>query len=376
MNICYICHEYPPLLNGGIGTFTKELSEGLARQGHNITVLGFYEQENDIEDVFINNVRVLFIKKSNILPAIIDRIRLRFLFRTMNDKYHFDIVESPDFLGWGGCVPKGRYVRVARLHGSSTYFSQELGIKNIKSYIWKLIEYIALLSADSIVSVSHYTADKTKSIFRLKSNPDIIHNAVVVSEKNEMKYNESCNKFIFAGSLLKKKGVFELAEAWCKFSIAEPNATLTFVGKDPESNWPLIRKITSSCVETVDYIGAIPKEELIKKYREYDCAIFPSHAEAFALAPMEAMDIGIPIIYSTLTSGKELLTDGIHGFLVNPKNYKNILDKLQLLSKLDRNSREKIAILAKKHIKENFNFSLFLDENVKYYERILGSKGV
>lgn len=376
MNICYICHEYPPLLNGGIGTFTKELAEGLVRQGHNITVLGFYDQEKDIEDILLNNVRVLFIKKSKILPVIFDRIRLWLLFTSINEKHQFDIVESPDFLGWGACIPKGQYVRVTRLHGSSTYFSQELGIRNAKYYAWRFIEHLALLSSDCIVSVSNYTANKTKFIFSLKENPDVIHNAVVISDEKKMEYNKTCRKFIFAGSLLKKKGVLELAKAWREFYFIEKNVTLTFVGKDPENNWPLISEITRACADSVAYIGAIPKEELMQLYHEHDCAIFPSHAEAFALAPMEAMDIGIPIIYSSLTSGKELLKDGVHGFLINPKNHQDILDKLLLLSKLDKSSREKVALSAKEHIKNNFNFSSFLDENIKYYERIFGNKSI
>ncbi|WP_429090585.1 glycosyltransferase family 4 protein [Aeromonas rivipollensis] len=374
MNICYICHEYPPLLNGGIGTFTKELAEGLAKQGHNVTVVGFYDQQNSIEDFKLNGVRMVFLKKSKYISSILDRLKLSISFKKINEKYHFDIVECPDFLGWGASIPRGKYVKVTRLHGTSTYFSKELEIENIKYFFWKAIEWMALLSSDNIVSVSHYTAKKTKSIFRLKNSIDIIHNAVTVSDVSEIKYNDKCTKFIFAGSLLKKKGVIELAKAWREFALIEPDATLTFVGKDPENNWPLINEIMSSVSHSVDFRGAIPKEELINLYNKYDCAIFPSHAEAFALAPMEAMDRGIPIIYSELTSGKELLVDGVHGFLIDPKDFNNILNKLLLLSKLDRNSREVIATAAKKHIKENFNFDCFLNKNTKYYENILDRK--
>ena len=40
MRILYICDEYPPCVQGGIGTFTKDLAEALVKEGHQITIAG------------------------------------------------------------------------------------------------------------------------------------------------------------------------------------------------------------------------------------------------------------------------------------------------------------------------------------------------
>src|SRR5690625_7674160 len=42
MNILFICDEYPPGMNGGIGTMVQVLSRELVKQGHQVTVIGLY----------------------------------------------------------------------------------------------------------------------------------------------------------------------------------------------------------------------------------------------------------------------------------------------------------------------------------------------
>ncbi len=46
--------------------------------------------------------------------------------------------------------------------------------------------------------------------------------------------------------------------------------------------------------------------------------MFPSYAEAFALAPLEAMAAGCPTVYSQRGSGPELIENNRDGLLVEP----------------------------------------------------------
>jgi len=39
MHIGFVCHEYPPCHHGGIGSFTKDLAEGLVKEGFCISIL-------------------------------------------------------------------------------------------------------------------------------------------------------------------------------------------------------------------------------------------------------------------------------------------------------------------------------------------------
>src|ERR1700761_9021534 len=52
MNILYLCDEYPPGRNGGIGTVVQLLGREMVRQGHNVIVAGFYDWGYGGEDYF------------------------------------------------------------------------------------------------------------------------------------------------------------------------------------------------------------------------------------------------------------------------------------------------------------------------------------
>jgi len=42
MNVLFICEEYPPGKNGGIGTMVRMLGREMVKQGHNVYVAGLY----------------------------------------------------------------------------------------------------------------------------------------------------------------------------------------------------------------------------------------------------------------------------------------------------------------------------------------------
>ena len=44
MDVVLINNDYPPIIFGGIGTFTHELAKGLVRKGHRVTVITGYPQ--------------------------------------------------------------------------------------------------------------------------------------------------------------------------------------------------------------------------------------------------------------------------------------------------------------------------------------------
>jgi glycosyltransferase involved in cell wall biosynthesis len=46
--------------------------------------------------------------------------------------------------------------------------------------------------------------------------------------------------------------------------------------------------------------------------------VFPSYAEAFAMAPLEAMACGCPTVYTRRGSGPELAEDGREVLLIDP----------------------------------------------------------
>ena len=93
LNIIYICNEYPPAMTGGIGVFTKKLAESLAGKGHDITVVGLYQDCVEEHNEEINGVKVIRLPaKGGRLGLFVDRFNLyktlKHLSQKKNNRYY------------------------------------------------------------------------------------------------------------------------------------------------------------------------------------------------------------------------------------------------------------------------------------------------
>lgn len=175
MNIVLLCGEYPPCNNGGIGTFSKELAEGLSKSGNNIVVIGLYEKayldiDKQIEET-INNVKVIRIpyKKYtgvSYIDAIINRLVYSSFVNNYIESSQIDLIESYDTNGFYILKPKIPFI--TRLHGTTTYFGNEL--KRPYSKFISYFEKSQLKNSDCIIGVSKYVLEKTIEYFGITQN--------------------------------------------------------------------------------------------------------------------------------------------------------------------------------------------------------------
>nr|AXY99771.1 gt2 [Proteus vulgaris] len=374
MNIIYICHEYPPFKTGGIGIYTKEIAENLSNKGHGVYVIGIYDQENkSIEK--INNVNIIRLpsSKNKILKKVINRCKLYVFLKIFIKKTKIDIIETPDFQGWLAFFPKLKCKYLIRLHGSVTYFYELLKIKSYKKLIWKYIEKNALKKADKIISVSNFTAQETKKIFNIKNSIDVIHNGIEINNKYIEKHPQNnMKKFVFAGSLIKKKGIIELVDAWKIFSENKIDVELHIFGKDTEGLLSLFLIDESLKIgDNLFFHGAVEKNKLIEFYKSAHFFISPSKAEAFSLAPMEAMASSLLVIYNNQTSATELITHNENGYLLSNLNNLNIAKTLEIVYALTDHEYNSITKASYLTVKDKFNVENLTNKNTSMYINLI-----
>ena len=76
------------------------------------------------------------------------------------------------------------------------------------------------------------------------------------------------------------------------------------------------------------------------------------------------------LIYTTRTSGKEIIDDGINGLLVDPTDIKSIEDKINFLIE-NESIKDKIAENAYKKIKTKFSISVISKQLEIFYSQII-----
>ena len=374
MKICLVCNEFPPYSCGGIGIFSNELANALISKGHEVIAIGVYSDTE--EDVTLDNgLRIIRIKSWGGRSAVLtNSMRLGQKIKKLIKSNQVDIVELPDFEGLAAFWTNMNVPVVTRLHGSVTYFAKEMNTPQSKATT--LIEKRSLNNSKYICSVSQYTADKTKDIFGLNKEIHIIYNGVKIPDEQRCKKTyEDTHIVSFSGSLMRKKGVLSLAKAWNIVKKEFPDAQLKLIGKDTMEDGISIKQKIYDIVEqkhhnSLEFTGHIDKSKMEDILVSSDLAIYPSYAEAFSLAPLEAMALGLPVIYSKRTSGLEL-GDIISSLsLINPDDTKEIAQTICKLL-INKNLREQIGKENRLGIIKHFNTDEKIDENIRYYEECI-----
>jgi len=374
MKLCFICGEYPPGPHGGIGTMTQVLGRALAAKGHEVRVVGIYPERYgapEIEDDHGVQVWRLRERKHHL-----GWVRSRYeLYQTVLEWVRgglVDVVEVPDYQGWAaGWKPLTAPV-IARLHGSLTYFASELRQPIDNTSYW--LERASLRRADYSCSVCRYTAEMTERVFKLPLGSSAILYNPVETLPDSQRLSRMQNRVVFSGTLTAKKGIVSLIKAWPQVAASAPGAELHVFGKDGRaadrgSMETFLRSILpGNARASVCFHGHVSRAELFEAYRTAGLAVFPSYAEAFAVAPLEAMACGCPTIFSKRGSGPELLTHGREGLLVDPDKPEEIAAEILRVLRNPALAGE-LGEAGRARIQETFSIDRLVAQNVAFYER-------
>ena len=372
MNLCFECSEYPPGLHGGIGSLIQILARGFVEMGHEVRVIGTYnashlaaEYEED------RGVKVWRLRRPNQpMGWIAARKRLFSMVRGWCGSGQVDLIEVPDWGAPAAGWPELPVPVVARLSGSASFFSREMGRKlPLREYV---LERASLRRASFISSTSRYIAEKTRSIFGLPGAiEDILYAPVEVPHTpNGIERDRNC--VMFAGTLTEKKGVISLLKSWPSVAKARPEARLEIWGKDGKT--PIggsMRQYLESLIPpelqpSVQFHGHVALKELLAAFSRAAMAVLPSYAGGFALTPLHAMAHGCPTIYTTRGSGPELMTDHTSGMLVDPDRPDKIARAIVRLLE-DRELAARMGANGRQLVQQRFSWPVLSRANERFY---------
>ena len=167
-------------------------------------------------------------------------------------------------------------------------------------------------------------------------------------------------RVIFVGSLIRRKGVHLILEAWKHLNL--PNAELVLcggIGKDIE---PLLREAPP----TVRAAGHV--EQVADELRRSSIHIFPSECEGAAKATYEAAACGLPQI-ATRESG-DMVKDGENGIIVPPNDVEAIARALTTLHANPGLVRQ-MGLAAHKRFLEGFTWEHFRHRLLDAYSKAI-----
>jgi glycosyltransferase involved in cell wall biosynthesis len=380
MHIGYITSEYPSKRvkhAAGIATSIKNLAVALVNKG--VTVSVYVYQQNEDAIYVENGVNIHLIKTRSYKFATFYKYRkfLQKYLKTEISTHNIDILEAPDWTGITAFM-KLKVPLVIRFHGSDAYFCKLDNRKQkFKNFVF---EKLALKKAKAYIAPTTFAGTETAKIFGL--NPDkiktIYYGLQLDHFSNSNPDNFKSNSLLYIGTIIRKKGVFELAEIFNKVVAQNPVATLTLIGGDShdiktgeKSTYKLIEQLfTEKALKQVNYLGKVPYETIQNHIKEAHVCAFPSFAETLGMVTIESMALQKPVVNTSIGWAQELINNEEDGFLVHPSNID--LYSKRILSLLnDKELSKKIGKNARKQVEAKFDIIKNADINIEYYKSLL-----
>jgi glycosyltransferase involved in cell wall biosynthesis len=124
--------------------------------------------------------------------------------------------------------------------------------------------------------------------------------------------------------------------------------------------------------EKTIFVGMIPRAEVPYYYAMSDIVVVPSLQEAFGLVVSEALACGKPVIGTQVGGIPDQILNGYNGFLVKPKDPKEIAEKiLWLIEHPDEAKR--MGMNGRKIVEEKFDINKRIEKIISLYENLLSN---
>lgn len=175
--------------------------------------------------------------------------------------------------------------------------------------------------------------------------------------------------FLFVARMLKDKGVIELVTAMRCLKTQYPYIECQLLGfldaKNPSA-------VSSEEMQVwvnegvVNYLGV--SDSVVDFLRQADCVVLPSYREGIPRSLLEAASVAKPIITTDAVGCREVVDDGVNGFLCEPRNADDLKAKMEQMLLLPEAERLQMGLNGREKVLKQFNEQIVIDRYVKAIE--------
>ena len=167
--------------------------------------------------------------------------------------------------------------------------------------------------------------------------------------------------------LCKRKGIEFLIAAAKDLVKDYPNIKFLIGGEGPEKEKLKLYADKLNLLDNITFTGF--KENIKDFFSAIDIFVLPSLREALGVVILEAMALEKPIVATKVGGIPEIITDGVTGFLVPPKDFKALAEKISYLLKNPELAKT-MGKTGRKYIQERFNDKEAILEHENLYKEI------
>ena len=358
-----------------IYNFRLGLIKALQKEGYKVYAVAPKDeysiklQEIGVEciDVFMNN------KGTNPIEDIKTIWEYYKIYKNIKPDVALHYTIKPNIYGTIGAKLAGVKV-INNISGLGTVFLNDSISSKIARYLYK----IALRFSDKVFFQNPHDRElfvKNKLVENNKT--DLLAGSGIDTKRFKplkKEYQDGKFRFLFIARLVKDKGIIEYIEAIriiknLKFKIENyTDVEFQVLGAFYPGNPTAITKEQMQKWQeegVVNYLGTSDRvSEIIK---ECDCVVLPSYREGLSRVLLEAASMAKPIITTDTPGCKDVVEDGVNGFLCKVKDADSLAIQVEKMLNLSTKQREEMGKRGREKIIKEFDEKIVIE---KYLEAI------
>jgi N-acetyl-alpha-D-glucosaminyl L-malate synthase BshA len=360
---------------GGSGVVATELGIELAKRGHCVHFISYempFRLDRYYKNICFHEVEMLEYPLFKYPPYSLSlSVKMAEIIKAENLDIlhvHYAMPHAASAYLAKQIVGSDRIKIVTTLHGTDITL-----VGNHRSF--HAITKFSIEQSDGVTCVSEYLKKTTFKTFDICRKMEVIPNFVDTSvfKRNGDRINtglvEDGEKVISHISNFRPvKKVGSIIKVFCNIS-KKVKSKLLLAGDGPEMS--RIRNMVNrlDLDEKVIFLGR--QEDVIPLLNISDLYMLPSKSESFGLSALEAMSCGVPVIGTSEGGLREVVEDGISGYICDP----NDIGKMSkaAVSILTGKARSTDMSSAARKRAMDFDSSLVIDRYVDYYKRVINS---
>ncbi|MEO5683250.1 MAG: glycosyltransferase [Chitinophagaceae bacterium] len=370
--------EYPPQHGGGISTYCFFTAQMLAEAGHAVTIFVNDDSQADYKisnEAGLQRVIHFNINCYGLAQSLGYTARLSYAFagivkEIIESEGKPDFIESQDYLGIAYYLTQYKHTGYSFLSGVPIILTihspafiyllyNRVPVYRFPDYWTGEMEKQSIAAADALIAPTYFILEELKKHICLPAVPtEVIANPYKIQRQPTPSYKKG--KLIYYGKLSPQKGSFELLAYFKELWDDGFPLPLHIIGGTDIVFYPEMKTMGQMVKERYGaYIdrgllqlqGKIEPSQIDQYLQEAHVVIVPSIVDNLPYVVMESMSRGKVVLASTAGGQREMMQEGISGFLFTHDqigSFSEQLNKILLLPEeqvyeISRNAHDSVA---------------------------------
>ena len=167
--------------------------------------------------------------------------------------------------------------------------------------------------------------------------------------------------FVFIARIMKEKGIDQYLEAAKHIRAKYPQTRFHVCGRCEQRYEEILEQFQKE--EIIIYHGRV--DDIAAMHKISSCTIHPSYyAEGMSNVLLESCACGRPIITTNRAGCRDVVDDGVNGYIVQQKDAHDLIEKIEKFLQLSIDERKKMGVAGRKKVEQQFDRNIVIEKYV------------